>query len=102
MDRLCAHFELFWPEQVEEMGAEYREIIESGVKRAAEFGLDTEQTVARYINLWFIWGVAFEDEPEFEWAMEILTDTSRNPEVKIRQLNWRTQQDLEMNDRLEK
>lgn len=83
-----------WPDHVEEMGADYRSVMETGLARAEAYGLDTEQTVARYLNLWFIWGVAFEDGARFAWAREILGDAGRGAELKIHQLNWRTQKEL--------
>jgi len=98
VDRLCAHFDMFWPEHVEAWGEQYRQIIENGVKRAKMYGFVTEQDIARFINLWFIWGVEFETEPSFRWASEIVSDPSRRPELKIHQLTWRTQQELALRE----
>lgn len=98
IDRLCAHFDLFWPEHVEAWGDQYRSIIERGVERAKSYGLVTEQDIARFINLWFIWGIQFEDKPGFEWASDIVSDSSRPAALKIHQLTWRTQRELEMKE----
>src|SRR5690606_34901519 len=48
----------------------------------------------RYVNLWCVWGPAFDDKPGFEWAIEILRDEHRPPGVKVQQLAMRSRDEL--------
>jgi len=98
LKRLMAHFIEVWPEQVKDLGDNYREVIERGVAKALNYDIAAEQCIARYLNLWFVWGVEFEDNPEFEWAKEILEDPSRPQHLKAHQLSWRTKKELEMHE----
>jgi hypothetical protein len=94
VERLRAHFSQTWPQQVKALGNRYQEFITSGVQKAQSYGLDTEQAIARYLNLWFVWGAEFEARPQHKWAREILTDAARPAHLKAHQLAWRTQQEL--------
>lgn len=92
--RLMAHFELLWPDHVAALAPNYRPWIEEACNAAASYGLNTEQDVARFINLWFIWGARFELRPEHAWALEILLDDERKSFVKAHQLSHETRERL--------
>lgn len=98
IERLMKHFAVIWPKDVAALGGQYRAFIESAVTAADGHGLNTEDTVARFVNLWFVWGKAFEEEPEHAWAREILDDTEREGHVKILQLTHETTMRLEQEE----
>jgi len=95
VERLMKHFEKVWPENVKALGGGYKQWIESGVTSAGRHGLNTEQTVARYVNLWFVWGKDFENDPKHAWAKEILEDAERGAHIKVHQLSYETKTRLE-------
>lgn len=98
VDQLMAHFAPLWPEKVKVLGEAYRDWIEQAVQAAAGFGIETQQLVARFVNLWFVWGRDFETQAGFEWAKEILTDKERSAFIKVHQLSHRTRMELETHE----
>lgn len=98
IERLMKHFAAEWPEDAAELGGELRGFIEAGIEAAEGYGLDTEDAVARFVNLWFVWGEAFEQEPEHKWAKEILEDEDRAGHIKILQLIHETNVRLEQEE----
>jgi hypothetical protein len=95
LDEMMTHFARLWPSRVEALGAGYRDWLTRAVEAAASFGLFSQNPVARYINLWFVWGAEFEKQPGFEWAFEILNDPKRSEWAKAHQLAHRTRDELE-------
>jgi len=95
VDRLMKHFAAVWPDKVKALGAGYKKWIESGVESADRHGLNTEQSVARYVNLWFVWGKDFENDPKHAWAKEILDDPARTAHIKVHQLSYETKTRLD-------
>lgn len=98
IERLMKHFAVEWPEDVEALAADYRPFVESAIDAADGYGLKTEDTVARFVNLWFVWGEAFEQEPEHDWARQILEDEVLDGHVKILQLTHQTTVRLEQEE----
>ncbi len=94
VERLMAHFRKVWPDNVAAIGPGYREWIAAGVVAGNRYGLQTEQEIARFVNLWFVWGRGFEDTPEHRWAAIILHDKERKSHVKIHQLSYETKMRL--------
>lgn len=94
VERLMKHFAEVWPRQAAEIGPRYREFITRAVDKAHSYGLDNERAVARYVNLWFVWGADFESRPQHHWALEILSDDKRSAHLKAHQLAWRTHEEL--------
>jgi hypothetical protein len=94
IQRLMVHFEKLWPVQVEELGAGYRSWVEAGIDAAHFYEMTREQEVARFVNLWFVWGKGFETAPENRWASEIVLDEERKGHVKIHQLCYETKMRL--------
>jgi hypothetical protein len=92
--RLKTHFSQVWPQLSKSLGGRYDEFIERAVQKALSYGLDTEQSIARFVNVWFVWGADFEARPLHRWAYEILTDSTRSAALKAHQLAWRTEQEL--------
>lgn len=94
VQRLASYFALQWPAMLERLGDRYEAFIEQAVQHAQRHGLSQGPCVARYVNLWFVWGPGFEDKPGFEWAQAILSDARRSEFVKPHQLSNRTQEEL--------
>jgi hypothetical protein len=94
VDRLMTHFRKVWPDKATALGPGYRDWIDSAVVAASRYELNTEQETARFVNLWFVWGRAFETLPEHRWAAVILHDKERKSHVKIHQLSYETKMRL--------
>lgn len=93
--RASRYFAALWPTMVERLGERWDAFIELAVQQAQQHGLSEGPCVARYVNLWFVWGPAFEDKPGFEWARDILRDPRRSEFTKPHQLVRRTLDELE-------
>ena len=61
-----------WPAMPERLGDRYPAFIDLAVQQALDKGLTRAASVARFVNLWFVWGPAFHDKPGFEWAPPLL------------------------------
>jgi len=94
LDRLIDHFRRIWPVRVDALGNGYRPFLEAAVRTAKAHQLQTEQQIARFANLWFVWGPGFPTLPEHQWAAEILHDPERPPHVRIHQLVYETKMRL--------
>lgn len=92
--RVAAYFALQWPAMLERLGERYGAFIDLAVQHAQKHGLAEGPCVARYVNLWFVWGPSFEDKPGFDWARDILTDARRSEFIKPHQLVRRTVDEL--------
>lgn len=93
--RVAAYFALQWPAMLERLGDRYGAFIDLAVQHAQKHQLAEGPCVARYVNLWFVWGPAFEDKPGFEWAKDILGDARRSEFIKPHQLVRRTLDELQ-------
>ncbi len=70
--RLASHLAAQWPAMPDRLGDRYPAFIELAVQQAGEKGLRRAASVARFVNLWFVWGPAYHDKPGFEWAKALL------------------------------
>ncbi len=61
-----------WPAMPDRLGDRYPAFIDLAVQQAGEQGLVRAASVARFANLWFVWGPAYHERPGFEWAQAIL------------------------------
>ncbi len=95
VQRAGRYFATLWPAMVERLGDRFGAFIDLAVQHAQKHGLAEGPCVARYVNLWFVWGPAFEDKPGFEWARDILADPRRSEFTKPHQLVRRTLDELE-------
>lgn len=82
------------------MGEGYRGWLEEVCTAGTSHGLQSQQSLARYINLCFVWGPQFHQRSGFEWAGEILSDARLNENAKVHQLVYRTK--LELAERAER
>ncbi len=95
VQRVATYFALQWPAMLERLGDRYGAFIDLAVQHAQKHGLAEGPCVARYVNLWFVWGPAFEDKPGFDWAQAILQDAKRSEFTKPHQLVRRTLDELQ-------
>lgn len=94
--RMYAHVNKVFLEDCERMGEQaVRELISKGTARAAEYGIETEYDVARYIDLMFILCEDFNTNPRLPWAGRILNDENMKPTVKVDRLYERTDRELQ-------
>lgn len=75
-----------WPALAQKLGERTEAFVEAALVQAHRHGLTQHRHAARLVNLWCLWGPAFEDKPGFEWAAAILADARRTPAVKAQQL----------------
>lgn len=68
--------------------------ISSAIDEATALGASDQATVARYVNLVFVWGLGFTKRRELPWAAKIARSPELRPEVKIHQLAARTKKEL--------
>lgn len=85
--RLVAHVERFFPDECAPLSSEaLGEIYREGVARAAEFGIEAERDVCKFINLMFVFGREFYRDPELPWAATRLADDRVGPMLKLNRL----------------
>ncbi len=92
--RIAGHLALQWPQMAERLGPRLIEFVDVAVQRAQRHGLFDGLIVARYVNLWFVFGSSFEDRPAGAWAAAILGDGSRPERAKAHQLSLRGRDEL--------
>lgn len=83
-----------WPALAHKLGDRVPAFVEAALDQGHRHGLHDAAHLARYVNLWCVWGPAFEDKPGFEWAAEILADGRRDAAVKVQQLAMRSRDEL--------
>jgi hypothetical protein len=86
VERLMTGFREIWPGKAAQLGARYREFIESSVDRATSYGIMTESCISRFVNLDFVWGAEFEIDPSHDWALRALKDPQMNEKAKLHEL----------------
>ncbi len=84
-----------WPVLAAKLGDRQEAFVDAALQQAQRHGLLEPAHAARYVNLWCVWGPAFDDKPGFEWAAEILRDEHRPPGVKVQQLALRSRDELD-------
>jgi len=76
-DRTIEHLRKYFPKHCEIYGeANLRQIIQLALERAKSFGVISERGVRMYIDLMFLLGGGFDQDPQLPWAAEILKDES--------------------------
>jgi hypothetical protein len=84
-----------WPAMPERLGDRYDAFIDLAVQQANQRGLQHAASVARFVNLWFVWGPAFHDKPGFEWAQGILAAPREREWLTVHQLVQRSLVELQ-------
>lgn len=95
LQRLGDHLAAQWPAMQERLGERYAAFIELAGQHAGKCGLSHAANVARYVNLWFVWGTAFHDKPGFEWAQAVLPTAGRSEWLGMHQLVQRSRAELQ-------
>lgn len=84
--QLVALIEAGWPETVARLADRRDAFLTRGLEQARQQGLQDVNSAARYLNLCFAFGPAFETRPENEWALALMVDERLGPAVKLHQL----------------
>ena len=84
-----------WPEVVTRLGERREAFLETASVQAVKRGLVEAGDTARYLNLCFAFGPAFEEKPQNEWALGLLLDERLAPWVRLHQLVLRAAQELQ-------
>jgi hypothetical protein len=84
-----------WPAVVARIGERQLEFVAAALVAAEREGLRTPVLAAGLLNLWCVWGPAFETRPGFEWARAILDASARSPTVRMHQLVHATRERLQ-------
>ena len=93
--RLADHLAGQWPALPERLGERYPAFVDLAVQQAGERGLRQAPSVARFVNLWFVWGPAYHDKPGFEWAQDILRGAPLREWLAVHQLVQRSMAELQ-------
>lgn len=93
--QLANHLAGRWPAMPERLAARYPAFVDLAVQQALDKGLVRAASVARYVNLCFVWGPAFHDKPGFEWAAAMLASACRHEWLAVHQLVQRSLQELQ-------
>lgn len=93
--QLAGHLAAQWPAMQERLGDRYPAFVELAAQQALQRGLQGAVAVARYVNLWFVWGPAFHDKPGFEWAQGLLAAPREREWASVHQLVRRTLAELQ-------
>jgi len=72
--------------------AEVRRQVRQGIRRAAEYGIEAEYDVCRYVDLHFALGADFAAGEDGRWAGEVLRDARLGPSEKMDRLCRAAQQ----------
>ncbi len=82
--RLTVDLQKLFPEQIAELGpGGTRTVIESGIRKAHEYGMTRENEIAQFVGLMFMLGRDFDEDPDFIWAHRILRDSARSPQDRL-------------------
>jgi hypothetical protein len=75
-----------WPELCARLGDRLADFVDASWRTAATHQLLLPEAIARYVILCFALGPSFEQKPENEWALAILSDERLGEWVKVHQL----------------
>ena len=75
-DRMVAHLSVAFKEKCQSLGeAEVRGLIQHGVRRSRRYAIATERDVCKYVEVMFILGRDFDEDPQYAWAHQTLMDS---------------------------
>lgn len=92
---LTAHLAGRWPAMPERLGERYPAFVERAVQQALGLGLTRAAAVARLVNLGFVWGPAFHEQPGHAWAPPLLALAGQSDWLALHQLVQRSLQELQ-------
>jgi hypothetical protein len=95
-DRMAAQLRESLPDETRHLNdAAVRADIRAGMTRAAQYDIQTERDVARFIDLLFRVGRDFDTSPTTPWARQILLDKASSADNRLRRLQIKAQEVLE-------
>ena len=79
VDEMVAYLREHFPQDCDVLGqAQTRRVIDLGIDRAAEHGLEIKGDVCNFITLMFSLGSYFDEDPLLPWASEVLEGKEEN------------------------
>ena len=84
-----------WPAMLALLGERHGAFVELAVEQGGQRGLTEAASVARYVNLCFVWGPAFQDKAGFEWAAGLLVAGAGDQWLTVHQLVQRSLLELQ-------
>jgi len=85
--RMLEELKQNWPDQFKRRGEEgARKSIRTGIDRAEMYGLTLEGHVSVYINLMWLYGDGFDEDPQHGWAPPILEASGLDAQTKVDRL----------------
>ena len=95
IQQLAQHLAGQWPAMHALLGDRHGAFVELAVERGGQRGLVDAASVARYVNLCFVWGPAFQDKVGFEWAAGLLAASAGGQWLTVHQLVQRSLLELQ-------
>lgn len=86
LSELTATLTASWPELFGRLGGRAADYVDAAVKKAQTHKISTEAGIARFVSLCCALGPNFEEKPENEWALALLSDDRLDECVKMHQL----------------
>jgi hypothetical protein len=82
---IVEHLAEFFPDEIAGLdSAEILSRVRAAIEQADRHGLVTDSQMCRYVDLTFILGPAFVQDPNLRWAAEILADERlTDPEMRM-------------------
>lgn len=93
--RLSLRLAGLWPAMEALLGERYEVFVKLAVEQAGKLGLTHTASVARYVNLCFVWGPGFQDKAGFEWALALLSKAAEQEWLSVHQLVQRSLLELQ-------
>ncbi len=82
-DEMVTHLAEFSPALSKVAGEQQmRKAVRLGMERAGAYGLDLRGPVRLYLELMLLFGSAFDTDPQYPWAAEILNDRDTGPQMQ--------------------
>ena len=95
LQRIGAVLAQAFPEVDARLGERKTALLDLAWQRARALGLQHGLALARYLAAWCVFGAEFETRPGFEWARQVLADTSRPEGQRVFQLGRRSREELQ-------
>jgi hypothetical protein len=93
--RVITHVKALWPADCAQLGdPAVKDLVRSGIQRAASLGLTSEYDMVRFIDLSFILVKDFETNPLSGWTRAILADRKLDPSSRIDKLYQRMEEEF--------
>ena len=97
VERVRVFLRSSWPDACAALGDDgVRASVRRGMTQAARFGIATERDIVRYVNVMYLLGPDFCEEPDRDWARRILDAPGRSGAAKLDELYALIEQQLEI------